>query len=151
MSLDTPLCVEDLTMLRRFVPGAQLNLLLQFTGGEEKQHFLTLLAELAARIKAMPMTRGTESVDDPIVHLHYFRGNVDVWITERDIGDGRCPKGLGPQHQAFGYVDLGYGPELGYVSLPEIFSTRVELDLNWTPKPVSQVLREHEQAQAVEA
>lgn len=133
------LSVEDLTMLRRFVPGAQLNLLLQFTGGEEKQHFVTLLAELAARIKAMPMTRGTENVDDPIVHLHYFHGNTDVWITERDIGDGRCPKGLGPQHQAFGCVDLGYGPELGYVSLPELFEAGFELDLYWTAIPYSRV------------
>jgi hypothetical protein len=44
------------------------------------------------------------------------------------------------QHQAFGLVSLGYEPELGYISLPEILKAGAELDLHWTPTTVGEIL-----------
>lgn len=136
---------DDLAMLRKFIPPQQINTMFDLTAGEERGFFLEKLASVAQTVRTMPMTGETGDDLDPIVHLHYFRGGCDVWITERDVGDGKAPRGLGPQHQAFGYVDLGYGPELGYVSLPEIFSAGMELDLHWAPRTVSEVLAEHRQ------
>jgi hypothetical protein len=147
MSSTTTVATEgllgEIAMLRKFIPPAQMSVILGLMIGAEGEFFREKMQSLAALVRSMPMTRGTEDTKDPIVHLHYFRGSVDVFVTERDVGDGTGEKGLGAQHQAFGYVDLGYGAELGYISLPELFRAGVELDLHWTPKPVSQVLKEH--------
>jgi hypothetical protein len=61
-------------------------------------------------------------------YLHYFRGSCDWYIMEKDIdshGDG--------QSQAFGLADLGYGGELGYISIQELCECGVELDLHFKP------------------
>ena len=52
--------------------------------------------------------------DAAIVHLHYFTSSGDWYITERDTSVA--------QHQAFGSADLGYGPELGYISIAELIA-----------------------------
>jgi len=132
---------QDLAMLRRFIPTGQISTIISAFAGEEGQFFRERLYEVAAAVRATPVTRKTEGVADPTVHLHYFVGSCDAWIIERDIGDGQCEPGVGPQHQAYGYVDTGYGPELGYISLPDLFKAGVELDLHWTPVPASAVLR----------
>ena len=41
--------------------------------------------------------------------------------------------------QAFGYADIGYGPEAGYISIEELLENDVELDLYWTPRPWGEV------------
>jgi hypothetical protein len=47
------------------------------------------------------------------------------------------------QHQAFGLVQLaGYDAEMGYISIAELIHTnRVELDLHWTPKTLSECVK----------
>jgi hypothetical protein len=80
-----------------------------------------------------------------VAYLHYFAGGQANWyITEKDKG---CPDdedyggpGGPPQQQAFGLADLfGDGGELGYISIAEILANRGELDLHWTPKPLSEI------------
>jgi len=66
-----------------------------------------------------------------IAHLHYFTGSGDWYITERDTST--------EQHQAFGLADLGYGGELGYISIAELIANNVELDLHFTPQPLAQL------------
>lgn len=72
--------------------------------------------------------------DEQIVHLHYFLGGNDWWITEYDPATG----------EAFGWARVGGNdrPELGYLNLPELATVVahtlppwVERDLAWTPKP----------------
>jgi len=74
---------------------------------------------------------------DKIVHLHYFVGGADWWITELDPKTG----------EAYGYcriLGLGDG-EWGYVALEELEAVVaprgfiVERDLDWTPTPWSEV------------
>ncbi|MEI6619121.1 MAG: hypothetical protein WCO17_08355 [Betaproteobacteria bacterium] len=111
----------------------------QLIRGEEGLYFQETLEALAALIAGMPQTGDTDGEgDDAVVYLHYFMGNFDFWITERDMGDGSADL---QQHQAFGFVNLGDpdNAELGYISLPELFASNVELDLNWTPKTLAQV------------
>lgn len=64
---------------------------------------------------------------EPTYHLHYFFRGCDWYIQEKDIDseDG--------QIQAFGLANLGYGFELGYISIQELVENGVELNLHFTP------------------
>jgi hypothetical protein len=63
--------------------------------------------------------------------LHYFWGNVDIFITEIDMEN----------QQHYGYTSLGMGYlEGGYVDLQYIFSQipLLNLDFNFTPKTIAE-------------
>ena len=125
--------------LRPFIGPAQTAVLEEMLKGEEGLYFQELLSGLATDIQAMPQTGETDGQGDKAVaHLHYFMGNFDFWITERDVGDGTADL---RQHQAFGFVNLGDpdNAELGYISLPELFASNVELDLYWVPKTLGEI------------
>ena len=53
------------------------------------------------------------------------------------------------QRQAFGLANLGYGGELGYISIDEITRAGAELDLYWTPKALQKVKFEEEADRAL--
>lgn len=102
---------------------------------EEHEHFWQLVTDYAARIQAMPTTYQTDSQgDQALVYLHYFVGSGDWHITEKDSD----PDNEG-QIQAFGMANLGYGGELGYINIVELVAHKAELDLYWTPKPLSAI------------
>jgi hypothetical protein len=104
---------------------------------EEHQHFRDMLVTLAEHIHAMPKTYEQDGLGDQAqVHLHYFTGGCDWYITEKDSD----PDGTG-QVQAFGYANLGdpQNAELGYISIQELIEHNVELDLYWTMKPLAAV------------
>jgi hypothetical protein len=74
--------------------------------------------------------------DRATVHLHYFAGSCDWYVTELDPATG----------EAFGWVDLGHGGEWGYIFLPELEQVHllqgllvVERDLYWHPRPLGEV------------
>jgi hypothetical protein len=125
--------------LSNFIGDPQRSALVRTLFGEEADYFAHKLIALANQIGAMHKTYEQDGKgDDAIVHLHYFRGGIDAWITEKDSVLGE------PQHQAFGLVDLGQGfPEIGYVSIQELIDNGVELDLYWTPKTLGEVKRQH--------
>ncbi len=131
VSLDTT--SKAIAALRGFVPFAQLAVIGDCCRGEEGYFFRAKMLEYAERVHNMPQTYEQDGKgDDAVVYLHYFSGGADWWITEKDME--------AEQRQAFGYVDLGYGGELGYISLVEICETpSIELDLHWTPKTLRDV------------
>jgi hypothetical protein len=146
--LPAPSLPDGLRLLKQlspFIPPEQRDVLRSLMAGEEGDWFITRLAELHAQISAMPVTYEQDGAgDDAIVHLHYFTGGADWFITERDKGDPDEAKPAGSpfarQHQAFGLADLFRdGGELGYISLEELGSVHAELDLHWTPKPLREV------------
>lgn len=120
-----------------------------------KDYYLGILKRFKNTFANMPKTYETEppepeedagSTDQPdrgdvIVHLHYFVGNCDWWIIEKD----KCEE----QNQAYGFVDLGHGPEFGYISLVELTDLHgktnqglpyaVELDFHWEPKKLKDI------------
>lgn len=124
---------EALEFLRGFVGKAQLSALSEAMRGEEKEFFFGKVVELADTIRAMPETYGQDGLgDQAIVHLHYFKGAMDWYVTEKDSEP--------EQLQAFGLADLGEGyPELGYIGLVELAGAGVELDLYWTPKTLAEI------------
>lgn len=123
---------EHVKTLRPFIGESQLRTIADGCRGEERDFFFDKLREYADRVSAMPKPYEQESKgDQAIVHLHYFKGSCDFHITERDSSE--------EQLQAFGLADLGYGAELGYISIAEIIASGVELDLHWKPRPMSEV------------
>ena len=123
--------------LRGFVPTAQLNVIGTMCRGEEGDFFRGKLIEYAKRVRDMPQTYEQDGKgDDAVAFLHYFSGGCDWFITEKDMES--------EQQQAFGLADLGYGSELGYISLVELCAiASVELDLHWTPKTLAKVKVAH--------
>ena len=135
---DTNDVIEVLRILRPFIGAQQLSFIGDLCRGEEGAFFKQKLVDLAGVISRMPHTYQTDG-QDAVIHLHYFKGGCDWWITEKDKGDpDDTPEQA--QSQAFGLADLGLGErELGYISLPEILSCGAELDLYWEPKTLGQL------------
>ena len=88
--------------------------------------------------KKIPPLYSQEKVKDPIAHAKYFTPDSSwTWyVIEFDGKD-----------TFFGYVD-GIYPEMGYFSLSELegvggpLGLRIERDLYWEPKPLSEVQKE---------
>lgn len=123
----------DIALLTHFMGRNQLRAIRDGLKGEEQAFFQEKIAEYSDRFRQMPKVYEQDGLgDNAIVHLHYFYGNMDWFITERDMTQ--------VQHQAFGLADFGDGGELGYISIQEIIETgKVELDLYWTPKTLAEV------------
>ncbi len=123
---------KQIPTLRHFVGVPQLQVMSAGTRGEEGDYFFDKIDELYKTITTMPKTYEQDGKgDDAIVYLHYFRGGMDWYITERDMETD--------QHQAFGLANLGYGSELGYISIEELKENGVEIDMHWTPKTLREV------------
>lgn len=118
--------------IKDFVPKAQLSVIANGMRGEEEDFFKEKLVEIDGIISKMPKTYETEGTKDKTVWLHYFTGGMDWYIVEKDAEP--------EQLQAYGYADLGYGPEAGYINIQELVDTKqVELDLHFTPEKWSVV------------
>lgn len=144
---------DALQFLVHYIGRPQFLCLRDGCDGGERAWFIERLITLADEIRAMPVTYEQDGQgDDATVHLHYFSGGMDWFITERDKGSADdAPADRGQQHQAFGLARL-HEEEFGYISLEEILSVRVgglvgvELDLHWKPKPVRECRERHAQA-----
>lgn len=123
--------------IRKFVSRSQISTLANGCRGEEADWFKTRLIELADQFNTMPKTYEQDGKgDDAVAHLHYFNGNMDWYITERDMED--------EQLQAFGLASLGFDtPELGYISILELIENRVELDLHFTPTTIGELKKRY--------
>lgn len=125
-------------VLQHFMPMGQLAYMVNTVGTDEGPYFSELIRKLAVQIMEMAATGETDGTDAMVV-LHYFKGGADFYITERDIGDnGVKTDPISEQWQAFGLADpFGDGGEIGYICIKELIEAGVELDLHWTPKPLS--------------
>lgn len=125
-------------VLSHFMCDAQrVTLGMLVKGDEEGEAFADIVLGLAERIVKMPTSYQTDGQgNEAVVHLHYFLGNMDFYITEKDQGDTSPDT---RQHQAFGLADMGE-PELGYISIEELIQNGIELDLYWTPKVLREVM-----------
>jgi hypothetical protein len=124
-----------LKSLRNFICKNQLSLILELANNsEERKHFAEKVMRLFKTFKEMQHTYQTEGVElkDKKIILHYFKGNSDAWIVEKDMGDGTSDE---RQHQAWGWMRLnGWEPESGYISIQELIENGFELDLYWVEK-----------------
>jgi len=122
--------------LVHFISSSQLCALQANLNGEERQYFLSLLRDLENRILHMPKPYETteQGIAAP-VSLHYFKGNSDWYIVEKDSSEA--------QLQAFGYACLNndkINAEMGYINIAELIQCDVELDLYWQPTALRNVI-----------
>lgn len=125
------------SLLKRWLPESQRSAILECLRGEEAEGFEQLVNLLGDRLATMPKTYEQDGKgDDAIAYVHFFRGDMDWFITEGDI----TPDGNGVHRQAFGWCDLGWGcPELGYVDIQELRDNGIEFDLYWQPKTLREI------------
>ena len=112
-----------------FLSRNQLAAMLLGCRGEEQEFFMTMFVSLGERIAGMPKTYEQDGLGlQAIVHLHYFLGGSDWYITEKDIEGGVS--------QAYGYAVLNGDEEcaeVGYISIEEITRHGAELSLHFKP------------------
>jgi hypothetical protein len=116
---------------RHLMPRGEILALAQNLKGEEGLAIAETITKAWQAFQDMPFTYATENTPDPLARMHYFLGGWDWWITEKD-GDAE-------EAQFFGFVKSGLCPqgELGYISPEEITQVGAELDLYFTPAPLS--------------
>lgn len=135
--------MQAIQTLRPFIGPSQLYVVAENCGGEERQYFYDKLVELAGTVESMPKTYEQDGKgDDAVAYLHYFIGNCDWWIIEKDAGSPDDPPGTG-QLQAFGFTNLGdpQNAELGYISIVEVLEVGAELDFHFQPTPIREIKR----------
>lgn len=122
---------EVLGRIRPFLGASQFEAIRRFCNGEEGEWYREAVARIDETIAKMPLPYTTDGQgEDAIVHLHYFCSGWDWFLTEKDSEPD--------QMQTFGLV-AGLETELGYICIPEVTGVGAELDLHWTPKPLSEV------------
>ena len=130
---------DNINKILKFMPPAQAKCFIVGLNGEEQEHFKSIadkIADVISKAPAIYETEGKGVKVKPV--LHYFYGNVDIYITELD-------KSRNNQH--FGYTSLGLGNlEAGYIDLDYIFKELPELnlDFNFTPKTIVDYMRKYE-------
>lgn len=136
--IDAALSLSN-AVLKNFMPESERFALACGLRGEEGWHFVDQIIQTTILIQDMPKTYDQDGKGmEAIAYLHYFRGGMDWYITEKDMGDPADPDDT-RQHQAFGMADIGYGPSLGYISIQELIENGVELDLHFTPTPLKEL------------
>ena len=124
--------IRSADMLDNFINSQQLEIL-NNTKNEEREYFVAITNNLTNIINKMPKTKETEEEKDPLIQLHYFTGNMDWMIIEKSTED--------VQFDAYGYANLGYGYEAGYINIQELIENGVELDFHFEPKPISSLIK----------
>lgn len=122
--------LEYIGTLKHFINRNQLSIIGDACRREEAQWFKNKLVELGKRINAMPGPYGQDGKrNEAIAYLKYFSGNMTWYITEKDHTPEQC--------QAYGAADVGYGFEMGYISISELNRMgSIELDLHFEPTPL---------------
>ncbi len=129
---------SKLEAIKGFMGEAQYSILKSAINKPDNE-FEDVINELYQTITTMPKTYEQDGKGNAAVaYLHYFKGNSDWWITEKDKE--------AEQLQAFGLASInGYEPELGYISIEELKSVNAELDFYWTPKTIGEIKGEEKE------
>ena len=117
--------------LASFMAPSQLGYMGSMCRGEEGEFFKAKMVELAETVTTMPKTYEQDGKgDDAVAYLHYFMGGGDWYITEKDMETD--------QLQAFGLAMI-HERELGYISIVELQTMGVMLDLHFDPKRIGDI------------
>lgn len=132
----------DLNLLRKFVPDAQLEVMIDLVDGEEGKFYLEKLEDLTKTIKNLPTEDDIceDSAKDIKAPLHYFVGGCDWYIATREKDEDVDPEYKGDYNVD---PDYNYGfcfarlnnwydcAELGTVYFKELMDTgMMQLDLH---------------------
>ena len=130
---------DNINKILKFMPPAQVEHFISGLNGAEHMYFKSIADKITDVISKAPAIYETDSKGDKVKPiLHYFYGNVDIYITEIDRSGN---------NQHFGYTSLGMGYlEAGYIDLDYIFNELPEfnLDFHFTPKTIADYKRKYE-------
>lgn len=132
---------DNIKTILQFMPASQAQCFIEGLRGSEHKYFEDIANKLAKAIKSAPAIYETDGQGEEVKPvLHYFYGNVDIYITELDKTGS---------NQHFGYTSLGMGYlEAGYITLSPIFRQLplLNLDFNFKPKTIGTYRKIHEVA-----
>ena len=123
--------------LLKFMPKSQAICFLDGLSGQESCYFQNVAENISKVISKAPAIYETDGKGEKVKPvLHYFYGNIDIYITEIDK----------ESNEHFGYTNIGYGFEAGYDDLEYIFKSfpLINLDFNFKPKKISEYKRKFE-------
>lgn len=121
--------------LSQFICPLQLKILNSLKRGEEGEFFREKEKEIIEVLETIPSLYEQENLgDEAIFGLRYFAGGSASWLIS-EIGEPDDDGNI----IAFGYADLGYGGELGYINITELMSIGAEMDFYWTPKTLKEI------------
>lgn len=130
---------DNINTVLKFMPKSQAMCFISGLKGDEQAYFMSIADKIAEIINNAPGIYETEGKGDNVKPiLHYFYGNVDIYIIELDKSGN---------NQHFGYTSLGMGYlEAGYIDLNYIFKELPELnlDFNFKPKSIEYYKRKYE-------
>ena len=117
--------LTDVHYLSRFIGKRQLAVMGNACyKPETMEAAMQKIRDMATLIRNMPTINGGGGHgDDALVYLHYFNASMDFFVTEKDTEEH--------QNSAFGLSNIGYGGELGYISIMELVENNVQLDLHF--------------------
>ena len=122
------------------MPQSQAQCFVEGLIGAEQVYFKGLADKISNAIKQAPAIYETDGQGDSVKPvLHYFYGNVDIYVTEIDKSK---------HNQHFGYTSIGHGSlEAGYIDLDYIFNELplINLDFNFTPKTIAEYKKTHDE------
>ncbi len=129
---------ENIKTLLKFMPASQAQCFIDGLMGTEQEYFKGLADKISNAIKQAPAIYETDRQREEVKPvLHYFCGNVDIYITEIDRSGS---------NQHFGYTSLGMGYlEAGYIDLKPIFLQLplLNLDFNFISKTIAEYKQIH--------
>jgi len=121
--------------LSQFICPLQLKTLNSLKRGEEGAFFREKEKEIIEVLETIPSLYEQEDLGDKALYfLRYFAGGSALWYIS-EIGEPDEDGNI----IAFGYADLGYGGELGYISITELLSVGAEMDFYWTAKTLKEI------------
>ncbi len=130
---------DNIKTILKFMPQSQAQCFIESLMGAEHEYYEDIADKLANVISSAPSIYETDGQGEEVKPvLHYFYGNVDIYVTEIDKSG---------YNQHFGYTSLGLGYlEAGYIDLAPIFLQLplLNLDLNFTPKTIAEYRKEYE-------
>ena len=129
---------DNIKTLLKFMPQSQVQCFIEGLMGAEHKYFEDVADKLANVIKSAPSIYETDGQGEEVKPvLHYFYGDVDIYVTEIDRSGS---------NQHFGYTSLGMGYlEAGYIDLIPIFLQLplLNLDFHFNPKTIAEYRQIH--------
>lgn len=120
------------------MPKSQALCFIEGLRGSESKYFQDVAKNISEVIKKSPAIYETDGQGEEIKPvLHYFWGNVDIYVTEIDKSS----------NEHFGYTSLGLGYfEGGSIDLDYIFESMplINLDFNFVPETISKYRQKFE-------
>ena len=114
------------------MPTSQALCFINGLNGAEGSYFQNVTKQLNSIIANAPALYETDGQGDSVKPvLHYFFGNIDIYVTEIDKNS----------REYFGYTSIGHGSlEAGYIDLEYIFKAipLINLDFNFEPLKISE-------------